>query len=104
MKALILFCLFTSAYAFAQNETYRPKKMTCSEIRDALENYQMITVRYGVFDISRYTLYLSPKEARRACGPQEVAMSASFRTGDSRQCMVGFTCENTRSPGVQSRR
>ena len=104
MKALILFCLFTTTFVFAQNETYRPKKMSCTELRVALENYQMITVRYGVFDISRYTLYLSTKEARQACGPQGIAMSASFRTSDSRHCMVGFTCENIRSPGVQGRR
>lgn len=104
MKALILFCLFFSTSIFAQNEIYRPKKMTCNEIRAALESYQQITVRYGVFDISRYTLYLSPKEARQACGPDEIAMSATFRTQDSRHCMVGFTCENIRSPGVQNRR
>lgn len=104
MKTLILFCLMTSTFVSAQSEIYRPKKMNCSELRDVLENNQSITVRYGVFDISRYTLYLSPKEARLACGPSEIAMSASFRTKDSRNCMVGYTCENVRSPGVQNRR
>ncbi|MFL5783833.1 MAG: hypothetical protein ACJ76H_04425 [Bacteriovoracaceae bacterium] len=93
MKLIIALTLFTT-FAFADSSAYRPRKMTCAELRDALESYKVITVRYGFFDISRYALYESSREARQMCGPDQVVIEGSFRTLDSRDCRVGSVCGN----------
>lgn len=95
MKALIALILMSSV-AFADSTVYRPKKMTCAELRDALENYKVITVRYGLFDISRYSVFASSRDARQSCGIDQIAMSTSFRTKDTRDCRVGYVCGDIR--------
>ncbi len=65
--------------------------MTCTDLKETLANYKVITVRYGVFDLSRYSLYSVARETRNSCFDGFVA-EGMFRTLDVRNCKVGFYC------------
>lgn len=89
MKLFALLMLAMTVNAFASE--YQPKKMNCADLQDAVENYKVIKVRYGLLNISRYNVYAD--NGSNACSSEEVAQAAVFKTKDKLFCKAGYSCK-----------
>lgn len=95
MKFLAALMLIGSLNALADSTIHDPKKMTCGELKELVENYKVITVRTGgIFNWSYGPLYDSDKLS--VCDSNWYwpwPRAASFKTKDVKNCKVGYTCE-----------
>lgn len=95
MKPLLAFVFIFSAFSAFAAPRYDARKTTCSDLKQALENYGEIAVRSRNLILARTTLVAENPR----CGALSYKKEARFRTLDSISCQVGYTCEEDRSIG-----
>ncbi len=88
MKYLITAAFFASLSFSSYADYIKPKSMSCSELNDLLEAQGSVSIVYGLFGISRGTMYAD--ERGMSCMDGDIRQM-NLRTSDG-FCQSGYMC------------